>query len=126
MDRLIPDLENDPMTSFVVLYGQYDTNLLTIKTKKKTMNNSVEIDNFTEDLGDNEDNPEQFARDTKSKSELVNSANGKVALAIAWTNEEARRKLNMYPEFLGGGVLVLEVTVGDVVKCNLVGVAEFI
>jgi len=32
----------------------------------------------------------------------VYSANKKVALAIAWTNEEARRKFDMYPEFFGG------------------------
>lgn len=102
VDRLLADLENDPKSSYVALFGEFDSGLLTIKTKRKTMNNSIEIDAFTDDLGDATDNPETLARDSRSRTELTHSASGKIVLAVAWTNTEARRKFDMYPEFMGG------------------------
>ena len=103
VDRLIADLKKDPQCSYVCLYGEYNSKLLTIKTKKKGMNNAETIEEFNEELGDDTDNPKAFAEDyCKSRSSLKDSSNGKIVLAIAWTNDEARRKFDMFPEFLGG------------------------
>ena len=101
-DRLIADLDDDPRTSYVCLFGEFESGLLKLKTKRKTLNNAIEVDEFSEDLGDDVDSPEKFARDCKAISELTHSSTGKILLAIAWTNSEARRKFDMYPEFLGG------------------------
>ena len=46
VDQLLADLENDPNTSYVCLFGKFESGLWFIKTKCKTMNNSVEIDVF--------------------------------------------------------------------------------
>jgi type II secretory pathway predicted ATPase ExeA len=42
-DRLIAQLENDPSQSYTALYAQFDSGLLTIKTKKKNQNSAVEL-----------------------------------------------------------------------------------
>ena len=104
VDRLIADLNADPETSYVVLYADFNSDLLTLKTKTKNLNNAAQIAEFTTDNldGVDTDSPQQYARDMKIRTSLTNSANGQLLLAIAWTNEAARRKFDMYPEFLGG------------------------
>ena len=104
VDRLIADLESDPKTSFVVLYAEFASNLLTLKTKTKHLDNAALVAEFSEDNldGVDTDSPSQYAKDMKIRSALTNSANGQLLLAIAWSNEEARRKFDMFPEFMGG------------------------
>ena len=102
VDRLIADLEKDPKTSFVVLYGEFTSGLLTIKKRTKHMNNAATVTDVKEKLKDSTDSAEQFACDYRNRCNLTHSKTGQIVLAIAWTNEEARRKFDMYPEFLGG------------------------
>ncbi|KAL7551396.1 hypothetical protein ACHAWF_015520, partial [Thalassiosira exigua] len=102
IDRLIADLESDPTISYTCLYGEFDSGLLTLKTKRKHMNNSVEIDIFDTKLDDGVDDPVSFANDCKARSALTNSSNGKIALAVCWTTTVGRRKFDQYPEMLGG------------------------
>ena len=99
VDRLLADLDADPETSYICLFGELNSGLITIKTKKK--NSNVE-EVFTSDLGDDTDSPEAFAKDMMGKANLIHTGSGQMLLAIAWTNDEARRKLDMYPEFMGG------------------------
>ena len=102
VDRLIASLQNDHTISFIVLYGDFNTTLLTIKTKSQHLNNSAVIGDFLDELGDDTDSPELFAKNCKSRSSLVHSKSGKIVLAVGWTNVEARRKFDMFPEFMGG------------------------
>ena len=46
--------------------------------------------------------PEKFSESTRSRSDLVHSASGKILLAIEWTHGEARRKFDRFPELMGG------------------------
>ena len=57
---------------------------------------------FLDDLGDSTDSPQDFARDMTGKENLIHTDSGQMLLAIAWTNNKARRKFDMYPEFMGG------------------------
>ena len=99
VDRLIADLDHDPATSYICLFGEANSGLITIKTKKK---NSAVEEVFTSDLGDSTDSPEAFAQDMMGRTNLIHTESGQLLLAIAWTNDEARRKFDMYPEFMGG------------------------
>lgn len=104
MDKLLAELKSDLSYHFICLYGEYNSSLLTIKTRKRASTNHAEtIEEFTSHLEDKSDSPRKFAEDYhKSRSSLKDSSNGKIVLAIAWTNDEARRKMDMFPEFLGG------------------------
>ena len=101
-DRLLADLKADPEVSFVCLFGDVSSGLLTIKTKRKNVNNSLADELFLDDLGDSTDSPQDFARDMTGKENLIHTDSGQMLLAIAWTNNKARRKFDMYPEFMGG------------------------
>ena len=64
-DRLVAWLSSDKSRSFILLFAEYDSDLITIKTKKRHLNNAVEINTFEEDLGDNTDNPKAWAKSMK-------------------------------------------------------------
>ena len=101
-DRLTSDLMNDSTKSFVALFGDIKSGLLTLKTKYQNQNNSICIDDFTEDLGDSTDSPEQFAKDLAGATNLKHSSSGTILLVCAWTTDEGRRMFDMFPEFCGG------------------------
>ncbi len=61
IDCLLAYLEHDPNTSFITLYGDFNTDLITIKNKKKTACITVEVDEFAEDIGDGTNSPEEFS-----------------------------------------------------------------
>ena len=100
-DRLLAQLDNDPTTTYVCLFGEYNSGLLTVKLKKKNLDKPVEESIFDEDLEDETDSPEQFAEDC-CRAALTQTSTGRLLLAIGWTNDEARRKFDMFPEFIGG------------------------
>jgi hypothetical protein len=104
-DRLLADLNNDPTVSFLCLFADVKSGLITIKQRHKRTNNSSSIEEeeaFTADLEDDICSPKEFAQDMTGRENLVCADNGQMLLAIAWTNDEARRKFDMYPEFMGG------------------------
>ena len=103
-DRLVSWLTSDPTKSFILLFAENDPNsgLLKIKKRKQHMNNAVVVESFLDDLGDATETPLQYAASMRIKSDLVHSASGEILLACAWTNDNARRKFDMFPEFMGG------------------------
>ncbi|KAL7539501.1 hypothetical protein ACHAXR_009346 [Thalassiosira sp. AJA248-18] len=98
-DRLLTYLSSDPTKSFVMLYGDYNSGMLTIKTKRMNMNNALEIDEYVDESGDAVDSPEKYAQSMRAR---LKNANGQILLACAWTSDDARRKFDMYPEWAGG------------------------
>lgn len=65
-DRLLADLRNDPDISFVCLFADISSGLITIKQRNKRANNSSSIEEeeaFTADLGDDTCSPLDQARD---------------------------------------------------------------
>ena len=116
-DRLIHQLTTDKKKSFICLFADYSTGLLKIKTKKYSSNGTHTEEDFTDDLGDDIDNPELFAEtlrsddneesestsdNQKGRANLQLSDSGQILLAIAWTADESRRLFDMFPEFVGG------------------------
>ena len=99
VDRLLMYLRSDPTKSFIAIFGEYASGLLTIKTKtwKQTSKSTAA---FSHDLHDNTDSPVAFAQSMRNR--LVDSNNGKLLLGIAWTTDACRRKFDMFPESTGG------------------------
>lgn len=79
VDRLIADLDNDPATSYICLFGEANSGLITIKTKKK---NSAVEEVFTSDLGDSTDSPEAFAQDMMGRTNLIHTESGQLLLPL--------------------------------------------
>ena len=85
------------------LYADYNSNLLTIKQKKKTSKSTTtEETTFDADLGDTTETPRMFASSLEGtvRDNLTNTAIGQILLVAVWTHDTARRKLDLYPEFV--------------------------
>ena len=105
-DRLLADLKRDPTVSFICLFADISSGLITIKQKSKRANNTLCIEEmeaeFTADLEDDTCSPKEFALDMRGRDNLMCSDNGLMLLSCAWTNNEARRKFDMFPEVMSG------------------------
>ena len=70
-DRLLADLRNDPTVSFICLFADITSGLITIKQKSKRSNNSSSIEEmeteFTADLEDDTCSPREFAQDMRGR-----------------------------------------------------------
>ena len=90
--------------SSVCLYAEYSSNLLSIKQKARSPNStSTVVSNFEDDLGDDTETPMMFATALEGtvRDNLTNTATGLILLLALWTTDTARRKLDMFPEFVG-------------------------
>ena len=101
-DRLTADLTHNITKSFICLYGEIKSGLITIKTKHQNQNSSITIDEYIDDLGNSTDSPQQFAKDMTGLTNLKHSSSGTVMLVCAWTSDEGLQMLDMFPEFCGG------------------------
>ena len=50
-DRLLAELDNDPRTSYMCLFGEYNSGLLKVKLKRKRLDNSA-VEEYTKSRGD--------------------------------------------------------------------------
>ena len=101
-DKLAHILSRDDVSS-ISLYADFNSNLLTIKQKKRAnKGEQLEETVFDDDLGDDTDSPEDFARDMDAtiRQNLTNSVTGQILLCAVWTTDEGKRKFDMYPEFV--------------------------
>jgi hypothetical protein len=98
-DCLLYQLEHDTSSSFICLFGVKNSDLITIKLKKKKKNLADEIDEFHDDLDDPHDSPLNCASTFRDR--LQYSKTGENLLAITWCSDESRRKFDMYPEIIG-------------------------
>ena len=101
-DKLAHILSRDDVSS-ISLYADFNSNLLTVKQKKRAnKGEQLEETVFDDDLGDDTDSPEDFARDMDAtiRQNLTNSVTGQILLCAVWTTDEGKRKFDMYPEFV--------------------------
>ena len=102
-DRLIADLQSDPAYTFILMFGDYDTDLLTIRKRTKRDDGQiVEEVVDPETLVDEVDSAATYA--DKVREQLCVTGTGQVLIAVAWTNNAAQRKLALHPEFGCGDV----------------------
>ena len=104
-DRLEAWAKADPTISSIALYGVWDSGLLKIRVKKRHLNNSLNVDDFNDDLGDATDSPRTFAESVRG--DLTQTSSGEVLLIFSWTTDESRRKFDAFPEFVGGEMFIV-------------------
>ncbi|KAL7548079.1 hypothetical protein ACHAWF_011362 [Thalassiosira exigua] len=98
-DRLVRQLSRDPSKSFVALFAEFHSGLVTIKTRSKRQNNSHAMSDFNHDLQDDTDSPIAFAQSLRKR--LQASSSGKILLMIAWTSDHSRLQFDEISEFCG-------------------------
>ena len=102
-DKLLSYFTQTPSISFVCLFANFNSGLLTIKQKARSPNSTItNVSNLEEDLGDEIDSPVMFARSMEGtvRDNLTHTASGLILLLASWTTDTARRKFDMYPEFV--------------------------
>lgn len=97
-DRLLHDLESSPNESCYALFARFDTDLLTIVAKKKREQGQLLLDEVLDpnSLQDSTDSASDYA--SRVRRSLSITGSGQILLGVAWTNNEARRKFEMFPE----------------------------
>ena len=98
-DKLIKYLSNNKSTSYVMLFEKFNSGLLTIKSRTKTQNHSLELDDFVDNSGDIAEDHVVFARGMRG---TLSTSDGELMLACCWASAESRRNYDMFPEVLGG------------------------
>ena len=100
VDNLVAGVTQDPLTSWVMLLAERESDLITIKMRRKTAGKAAaEMIDFAEDLGDLLDSPLDHAESLRDR--LMTGDSGGIMLAFAWAGDESRRKFDMFPESFG-------------------------
>ena len=78
-DRLIAYLSNTSTILFICLFAEFNSGLLTIKTRRKSAN-SEEIKGFNKDLGDDLENPAAYTMSVSGnlRGNLTHSLSGNI------------------------------------------------
>ena len=97
-DKPLAYLSTDTTKSFVMLFGEFNSGLLTSCMKRMTVNNELKLDEFIDKSGDMVGYPWKYAESMRAKLQM---SNGKILVGCAWTTDIARRQFGMYPEVIG-------------------------
>ena len=102
-DKLLADLESNPNESYYALFARFETDLLKIVAKRKRERGQLPLADDDEEimidvdsLQDAADSASDYANRVRRSLSITGS--GQILLGIAWTNNEARRKFEMFPE----------------------------
>jgi hypothetical protein len=98
-DLILADLDADPSSSYVAMYGKYDSELLTIHQKHKRLANHSVEEMDLEDHNDGIDSAQKSAE--KIRGNLSVTGTGMILLGLAWTEDSAAIRFSMYPEAFG-------------------------
>jgi hypothetical protein len=98
-DLILADLDADPNSSYVAMYGKYDSELLTIHHKYKLLADHSVEEIELEDHNDGIDSAQKAA--DKIRGNLSISGTGMILLGLAWTEDSAATQFSMYPEVFG-------------------------
>jgi hypothetical protein len=98
-DLILADLDADPSSSYVAMYGKYDSELLTIHQKHKRLADHSVEEMDLEDHNDGIDSAQKSAE--KIRGNLSVTGTGMILLGLAWTEDSAAIRFSMYPEAFG-------------------------
>lgn len=98
-EKLIAAMSNKADHSFVVLFGEYDDDRLTIRqTFKRLHQEPIMSDIDPSELQDPIDSAATFA--SKVRESLHIRGSGQILLGVAWTTDEMQRLYSLFPEFM--------------------------
>jgi hypothetical protein len=97
-DKLLAALDSDQDVSYIALYGNYDSHLLTIRQKRKVREtHSVDEFGTSEDLlNDPTDSAKQTAE--QIRGDLLVSGTGMILLGVTWTENTTLKRFSLFPE----------------------------
>jgi hypothetical protein len=120
-DRLIEYLSSEPNISYILLFAEPSSSLLSIpKQRKKTIKcimkgvdgreqdvdlDQASISDVTDVTDRTEDTPEQYADRIRNALTGTIKTESKVLLAVAWVTDAQRRMLALFPEALCADVM---------------------
>ena len=105
-DKLLSRLDAMGDSSYVALYGEYDSQLLTVKQVSKSMRNSIQEEyHDLSEFDDGVDCAEQLIKKLRIKNNLSITGSGLILLGIAWTDDSASKRFELFPEFCASDVL---------------------
>ena len=99
VDRLIVSVTNEPTTSWIMLFAHKESGIITIKQRQLTPGKPVELADFTQDLDDLIDSPEEHSESLRNQ--LKDSETGDILLAYSWASDDSHRRYDMFPEATG-------------------------
>jgi len=71
-DKLLAYLSADATNSFAMLFGEFNSDLLTIQMKRITVNNTLELDEFIDNSSDMVDSPQKYTESMSAKLQMSN------------------------------------------------------
>ena len=98
-EKLIIFFTNDPTTSYVMMFRQFNSGLLTIKSCTKQQNWYLLVEDCVDNSADTTDDPITFASAMRGN---LSTSDGELMLACCWVSDELRRNFDMFSEVLGG------------------------
>ena len=96
-DKLVHYLTVTEDISWVGLFADPTTNLLSIRKKKSKDNRALAVEQLSEDslCGDETDNPKQYVQGLKERKSLIHTESGQLLIAVAFTCDSQRKLFDM-------------------------------
>lgn len=96
-DKLVHYLTVTEDISWVGLFADPTTNLLSIRKKKSKDNRALAVEELSKDslCGDETDNPSQCVKGLRERKSLIHTESGQLLLAVAFTCDSQRKLFDM-------------------------------
>jgi len=103
-DKLLHNLETNKEVSYVALYGEFDSGLLTIRQRRVVRGGRVTVEEMEEDgLRDAADSAADLVHRIRGNLEITGTG-GLILLGVAWTDDVSSQRFQMFPEFFASDV----------------------
>ena len=91
VDRLLHYVSSEENISWIALFANITTNLLTVKKQKSKKNSTLTVEELSNELlGDATDNPSQYVVAMRTREQLIHSETGELMIALAFTSDTQR------------------------------------
>lgn len=91
VDHLLHYVSSEEKISWIGLFADPATKLLTVKKQKSKKNSALTVEELSNELlGDATDNPSQFVAATRKREQLIHTETGELMIALAFTSDTQR------------------------------------
>lgn len=96
-DKLVHYLSSNENISWLGLFADPTTNLLSIRKKKSKGNSALTVEDLSKELvlGDETDNPSLHVKVLKERESLIHTESGQLMLSVAFTSDSQRMLFDM-------------------------------
>lgn len=91
VDQLLHYVSSEENISWIALFADPTTNLLTVKKQKSKKNSTLTVEELSNELlGDVTDNPSQYVAAMRTREQLIHTETGQLMIALAFTSDTQR------------------------------------